>query len=79
MRYTLSFIKVLSNEFVQYDTIALNEFYIDYFNNFLTIDRFSEYHNFTRYEASRILDLGKEINHNENLKELYELTINKDY
>lgn len=79
MRYSLSFIKSLTGELVQYNTIELNEFYVDYFNNFITIDRFAEYYNFTRYEASKILDLGKEINHNENLKELYESTINRNY
>lgn len=79
MKYSLSFIKSLTQELVQYDAKALNEFYLDYFNNFLTIDRFAEYYNFTRYEASKILDLGKEVNHNDNLKEIYENTVNKDH
>lgn len=79
MKYSLSFIKVLTNELVQYDAKVLNEFYLDYFNNFLTIDRFAEYYNFTRYEASKILDLGKEVNHSDNLKEIYDVTVNKDY
>jgi hypothetical protein len=82
MKYLLSFIKVCTNELVQYDRNQLHEFYLDYFNNFLTIDRFAEYHNFTRYEASKILDMGKLVDddiYQENLKDIYEKTVNNDY
>lgn len=66
MKRSLSFTKRLTGKLETFDQDQIESFYLEYFNNFLTIDRFAEYYNFTRYEASRILDIGKEINHNKN-------------
>jgi hypothetical protein len=59
---TLSFIRELDNKMVNLNEDKLEELFLDKFNNFLTIDRFAEYYNFTRYEASRIIDLGRAVN-----------------
>jgi len=61
MKYSLSFIKESNNTLVQFNSNQLHTLFLEYFNNFLTIDCFAEYYNFNRYEASKILDIGRMI------------------
>lgn len=35
--------------------------YLDYWNNFLTVERFAEYYDITQDEAINIINKGKEI------------------
>jgi len=37
--------------------------YLDYFNNFLTVDRFAEYYCLSFRQASRIIHIGRHLNH----------------
>lgn len=39
------------------------KFYIEYRNNFLTIERFAEYYELNEAEALNILHIGREHNH----------------
>ena len=39
------------------------EMYLDWFNNFLSTDRFREYYNLSMAEAENIIDEGRKINH----------------
>jgi hypothetical protein len=43
----------------------LIELHLDYLNNFLTIDKFSEYYNLNSIHAMMLLNIGKEL-HEEN-------------
>ena len=36
------------------------EMYLDYRNNFLTVERFAEYHNITKEQAINIINEGRE-------------------
>lgn len=42
----------------------IEKMYIDYFNNFLTVERFAEYYNIEIDKAQRVINLGRIINHN---------------
>lgn len=44
---------------------VLNEIYLDYVNNYITVDKFAEHNGLTAMQACRLLDLAKEI-HNTN-------------
>ena len=66
MKYSLSFTKMLTGKFITLNKDELEEMYLEYFNDFLTIDRFSDYHNLTSYEANRIIEIGRSINNNHN-------------
>ena len=35
------------------------EMYLDYFNNFLTVERFAEYYNISEKKADKIINLGR--------------------
>lgn len=35
------------------------QMFLDYFNNFLTVDRFAEYYGLTKDEAQEVIDLGR--------------------
>ena len=37
--------------------------YLDYFNNFLSIERFAEYYNLSVTDADEIIKQGRTINH----------------
>lgn len=37
------------------------EMYLDYWNNFLTVERFAEYHNITKEQANHIIKKGKDL------------------
>lgn len=39
----------------------LQELYLDWCNNFLTIERFAEYHNLSERKAFKIIKLGKQV------------------
>ena len=48
---------------VVYDKVAeIEELYIDWCNNFLTIDRFAEYYSISKEKAMNIIILGRKIN-----------------
>lgn len=38
--------------------------YLDWFNNFLTLDRFAEHYDISQDKAIRIIDLGRLIQYN---------------
>jgi hypothetical protein len=41
----------------------IESLYIDWFNNFLTVDRFAEHHGLTVEQASRVINTGRALNH----------------
>lgn len=41
---------------------AIEELYLDYFNNFLTVARFAEYHNEPLTLAATVINKGRAIN-----------------
>jgi len=49
----------------------LQRIYLSWTNDFLTIDRFSEYYDLSESEASALIDLGREV-HENNVKMLKE-------
>ena len=44
--------------------MELENMYLDYFNNFLTVGRFAEYYGISVKEANEIINLGRIINQN---------------
>ena len=46
----------------------IEEMYLDWFNNFLSTERFREYYNLSIAEAENIIDRGREINHSKHEK-----------
>lgn len=42
---------------------AIESLYLDYFNNFLSVDYFAEYYGITIEKARRILYIGRKLNH----------------
>ena len=52
--------------------IELNESYIEFYNDFLTIERFANYKGWKLFFAKQVIKAGRKINHNQNLlNELY--------
>ena len=41
----------------------VEDMYLDWFNNFLSTERFREYYNLGMAEAENIIDQGRKINH----------------
>jgi hypothetical protein len=41
----------------------IENMYIDYFNNFLSIQRFADHYDLEIETAYRIIDIGRELNH----------------
>ena len=39
------------------------EMYLDWFNNFLSTEKFKEYYNLSMAEAENVIDQGRKINH----------------
>ena len=39
------------------------EMYLDWFNNFLSTEKFREYYNLSMVEAENVIDQGRKINH----------------
>ena len=48
----------------------LNELYVDYFNNFLTVEGFADYYGYSDFFARKIINSGRKINHNQALLDL---------
>ena len=42
--------------------LKLELFYLDYFNNFITVKRFAEFYGITEEKALTLIDIGKTIN-----------------
>ena len=52
--------------------LELNELYVEFFSNFLTVERFAEYNGWTLSFTKQVINSGRKINHNQTLlKELY--------
>ena len=52
--------------------IELNEAYIEYFIDFLTVERYAEYKGWSLWFTKQVIKSGRKINHNkELLKQLY--------
>lgn len=45
----------------------LNECYIDYYNNFLTVERYASYKGWSLFYAKKIINSGRKVNHNQDL------------
>ena len=41
----------------------LNEMYLDYYNNFISVERFAEYYNISEAFALEVIEQGRQINH----------------
>ena len=48
---------------MEYTDKQTEAMYLDYFNNYLTVDLFAEHKQITKQEASRILEKGRTLNH----------------
>ena len=52
--------------------LELNEIYIEYYNDFLTDERFASYKGWTLSFTKQVINSGRKINHDQKLlKELY--------
>ena len=52
----------------------LNEAYVEYYNDFLTVERFAVYKGWSLFFAKQVINSGRKINHNQAmLDELYTL------
>lgn len=52
--------------------IELNEAYIEYYNDFLTVERYASYKGWSLFFAKQVIKSGRKINHNQKLlKALY--------
>ena len=52
--------------------IELNESYVEFYNDFLTIERFAAYKGWNLFFAKQVIKSGRQINHDQNLlNELY--------
>ena len=52
----------------------LNEAYIEYYNDFLTVERFAAYKGWSLFFAKKVIASGRKINHNQAmLDEIYKL------
>lgn len=45
----------------------LNESYIEYYNNFLTIERYALYKGWTIFFTKQVIKAGRKINHNQDM------------
>ena len=45
----------------------LNELYVEYYNDFLTVERFASYKGFNIHFARSVINSGRKINHNQSL------------
>ena len=52
--------------------LELNEIYVEYYNDFLTVERFASYKGWSLCFAKQVINSGRKINHNQTLlNELY--------
>ena len=47
--------------------IELNELYVEYYNDFLTVERFAAYKGWPLWFAKKVINSGRKINHNQAL------------
>lgn len=45
----------------------LNELYVEYCNDFLTVERFARYKGYSLFFAKAVINSGRKINHNQSL------------
>lgn len=45
----------------------LNECYIEYYNDFLTVERYALYKGWNLFFAKKVIDSGRKINHNQEM------------
>lgn len=45
----------------------LNEAYMEYFSDFLTVERFASYKGWSLFFAKKVIDSGRKINHDQSL------------
>uniref|UniRef100_UPI00124C31BF hypothetical protein n=1 Tax=Acinetobacter seifertii TaxID=1530123 RepID=UPI00124C31BF len=46
-----------------------NDLYIQYYNDFLSVDAFARYHGLSIEDMQKLIDLGRHVNHNSLWKE----------
>lgn len=52
--------------------IELNECYVEYYNDFLTVERYAAYKGWSLFFTKKVISSGRKINHNQDLlKQLY--------
>ena len=52
--------------------LELNEIYVEYCNDFLTVEHFAAYKGWSLWFTKQVINSGRKINHNQTLlKELY--------
>ena len=52
--------------------LELNEMYVEYYNNFLTVERFASYKGWSLWYAKQVINSGRKINRDQALlNELY--------
>lgn len=47
--------------------IELNEAYVEYYNNFLTVERYAVYKGWSLFFTKQVIKSGRKINHNQAL------------
>lgn len=47
--------------------IELNEAYVEYYNNFLTVERYASYKGWSLFFTKQVINSGRKINHNQEL------------
>ncbi len=57
-------IAVINNKIKELSNQQVESMYLDYFNNYLTIDKFAEHNQMSWFSAKSIINKGKLINHN---------------
>lgn len=47
--------------------IELNDAYVEYYNNFLTVERYATYKGWSLFFTKQVIASGRKINHNQDL------------
>lgn len=71
MKNNIDFREISHNKL---NEIECEKMYLEWVNNFLTIERFCEFYNFTKNEAIRILNFGYSYHlkkHNKQIQKIY--------
>lgn len=50
--------------------LELNEAYIEYYNDFLTVERYATYKGWSLWFTKQVINSGRKINHNQSLLNL---------
>lgn len=61
-------IETKSGQEIALTSAKIEELYLDYFNNFMTIRGFAEYYGLRMFQATQIILRGREINHARGIK-----------